>query len=311
MRPTRPAPAAVCAAAAMATGCGSESAEPSELAATLPGDPEVVTYLDLDAAREALSLPEDADPADQEALDGLDQDDPLVEFFSVSGSALPHVSDALTRTFELDATGLAIDHAQVSAAATSRVAEGGPVEVLQSDQSFDEVAEELEDTGFEQDGDVLSGESADPKPALPYVADAGDGRIVIASTREQADGAIAGGDEEPSESIALLDDLDQPQRAASGISSEGSCLTGFAVGGEVGGGGLEIVLQVDGEADADRVAGEVPALAGESPPRLGEPTVDGDLVAVTASAPTAEEGASGAELVAGGFIAPEALYDCG
>ncbi|HEX6117663.1 MAG TPA: hypothetical protein VFY99_11220 [Solirubrobacterales bacterium] len=259
----------------------------------LPGDPKQGLYLDLEAAREELGLPDDADPADWDALRNREEGDPLAEFVSAASPTLPHVQDSRVKYFELDAVGEAIDHSQVSAAAAG-VGDDGSVTLLQSDQSFDEIAQELEEGGFERNGDVLVGESAGPEPVLPFVGDAGDGRIVVASTAEQAERAVAGDEE------------------ASGVTPDEGCITGWAAGREIGEPEVAVVLRIDDGAQADRVADEVPLLTtGAGDAAVGEPEVDGDLVEATVTpTPEDEDATRGAGSGIGGSIAIE-LYDCG
>ena len=292
-------------------GCGSDSesdsteaGESSDLAALLPGDPEFVSYLDLDAAREELGLAEDTDPVSEEALHGEAEDEQAVELFLAAGSVLPHVTESFSQRFEIDATAAAIDHSRVSAAATGEGGAGGRAVVLATDQPFAEIAESLESAGFEADGDVLAGDGVNPEPAFPYVAEAGDGTIVVAGELAAAEEAAAGEVEE-GEAAALLAELDQPQRQAN-VAATG-CVTGSATGGDVGGSELEIVVRVDGEPEAERVESEAALLTGETV-ELGEPEIDGDLVRVTATAPETDDPTG---QFAGGGIFPEDVYDCG
>jgi hypothetical protein len=289
----------------LAAGCGSDSGSSdteADLAAALPGDPMFVSYMDFDAAKEALGLPDDADPVDFDALGSLDDPTPEGELVDAARSALPHASEAFSVRFEADSTTAAIDHTQVSAAAASidtRVA------VLESDQPFDAIAEELEASGFELDGDVYDGESAEPEAQLPYVADLGDGRLVVAAELAEAEAAVAG-DTVAGEAAALLDELESPQRQAVAIEDEGACVTAFALGGEPGGSEVELVFAVDGEAEADRVASELDT--GEAPTELGEPEVADGVVHLTATPPEGE--ADVASLFSGGALVADELYDC-
>jgi hypothetical protein len=310
---TRAYPAAALAALAAVTaaiGCGSGSSpEPSDLAASLPGDPPFVSYLDLAAAKEALELPDDADPADYGAIDDLDDPTPEAQLVQAARNSLPHVTEAFTVTFEPDATTEAIDHTQVTAAASSLSPEaGGRAAILATEQPFDEIAEALEASGFELDGDVYAGESAEPKPQLPYVADLGDGRIVVAAELADAEEALAG-KAEPAEAATLLAELDAPQREATEVDLDDTCVTAFALGGEPGGSEVELAFTVDAEAVADRVPSEVELVTGDEPAQLGEPDVDGETVRVTATPPEGVTDPS--TLFAAGAILGNELYDCG
>src|SRR5688500_390140 len=105
MAPGRVAPLALLACtAALAAGCGSDSpsSEPGELAGSLPGDPMCVSYMDFDAAKEALGLPDDADPVDFDALESLDDPTPAGELVHAASNALPHAGEAFSVTFEAD-----------------------------------------------------------------------------------------------------------------------------------------------------------------------------------------------------------------
>jgi hypothetical protein len=297
--------ASAASVAALVAGCGSDSSDPGELADALPGDPSIVSYIDLDAAREALELPDDADPADYDDLGDPSDPTPESQLVTAAANALPHVTEPFLRRFETDATALAFDHSQVSAAAASQDPEAR-VAVVQTDQPFDEIADSLESSGFELDGDVYAGESVEPAVAFPYVADLGDGRVVVARDREQADAALAGEDE-PGEAAELLAEVEPPQREATAITTEETCVTGLALGGTPGGSEVEIALRVDGEADGELVADELPASLGGEPVSLDEPEADGDLVRVTA---TAAEDVDISALYASGALMPDQLYDC-
>ena len=287
-------------------GCGSGSSDAGELAGALPGDPQFVSYLDIAAAREALELPDDADPADYSQIEDPDDPPPESQLVTAAGNVLPHVKEPQVVTFDDDATSAAIDHSQVTAAAASIDPEGRAA-ILETDQSFDEIAEALEGSGFELDGDVYAGETAEPEPAFPYVADLGDGRIVVAAELEDAEAALAGEDE-ASAAATLLGELEAPQREAVTPGDE-SCVTGFAIGGEPGGSEVEIVFTVDGEPDLDLVTSEL-ELSPVTEAELGEPEIDGETVHVTMTlggdAPT-----DPSALFAAGAILPADLYDCG
>jgi hypothetical protein len=293
-------------AAFLAAGCGSDSADSGELADALPGDPGIVSYIDLDATREALELPDDADPADYDQLGDPSDPTPESQLVTAAASALPHVTEPFTRRFETDATALAIDHTQVSAAAASEDPEARAA-LLETDQPFDEIADSLESSGFELDGDVYVGDSIEPEVAFPFVADLGDGRVVVARERELADDALAGEDD-PGEAAQLLAEVEQPRRQASAIPSDDACVTGLALGGTPGEFELEIAIRVDGEADAGLLVDELPATVGGEPVPLGEPEADGDLVHVTA---TPDEVVDLSALYASGVLLPGELYDCG
>ena len=200
---------------------------------------------------------DDADPADYDQLEGLEDDEPGALLVEAAADSLPHASDSFNLYFEADATTEAIDHTQVTAAAAAQDPDGRAA-VLQTDQSFDEIAESLEAAGFEEEGDVYAGESGDPEPAFPYVADLGDGRIVVAEERAQAEEALSE-DGEASEASQLLGELEPPQRQAATIAAEDSCVTTFGIAGEPGGSELQIAFSVDGEADEDRVPSEAEA----------------------------------------------------
>jgi len=294
-------------AAVLAVGCGSDSAEPNDLAGALPGDPEIVSYLDIEAAREGLDLPDDADPADYDELGDPEDPTPEAELVLAGASTLMHVTEPFTMRFEEDATANAFDHTQVSAAASSQDL-GGRAVILETDQPFDEIAEELEGAGFERDGDVLSGDSVNPEVAFPYVADVGDGRILVAKELAQTEEALAG-DGEPGEAVELLGELEASQREVVTVTPDDSCITGFGVGGDPGGSELEIVLTVDGEADADAVAGELDLYPGDDPVALGEPEVDGESIRLSAT--TESDPINPSNLIATGAIAGDGVYDCG
>jgi hypothetical protein len=290
-------------------GCGSdsdsgESSASTDLAASLPGDPTAVYYLDLEATRQELGVAADTDPVSEEALTGDADDEQAAELYLTAGIVLPHVTESFSERFELDATGEAIDHSQVSAAASGEGGDGGRAVVLATDQPFDEIAQSLEAAGFEADGDVLSGANADPEPAFPYVAETGDGTVVLATELAAAEEAAAG-ETSASDAAALAGKLDQPQRQA--LAAEQDCVRGFAVGGDAVGGELEIVIRVDGEPDADRVANEAALISGGTIV-LGEAEVDGDLVRVTATAPEGGDEPTGE--FAGGGVFTDDVYEC-
>jgi hypothetical protein len=188
-------------------GCGGDDTSDTngglaadELAALLPdaGIPQAAA-VDVVAAKEAAGLPEDADPI-------VLGDTPEENRFAFSTFfAMRHLSVVTDNPVRR-----ALDHSLITAYAAHPFVADEAVTLVSTSQSFEDIADALEEDGWEREGDVLSTEG-DPE-ALGYTAvAAGDGHLVLGYSSDGVS-AVATGSAEPSESgeLKALENLDAP-----------------------------------------------------------------------------------------------------
>lgn len=134
-----------------------------------PPEPHLF-YLDLEAAREQLGLPDDADArATQPSPQGDGISEEQIALFNAA-------SPAFTFAVRPGRSPLAdaIDTGQVSGAASSVLFSRQAVSALRTGQAFDEVATALEGQGYRRDGSLL----VPTGPAEVYDLVVGDGSWV-------------------------------------------------------------------------------------------------------------------------------------
>lgn len=255
----------------------------ADLAEKLPASVTNATYVDLDGLRDQLGLAADADPT-QVSTDPEKPPEPEQATFTAgAGIAIQGLASGV----EDDPVGEAVDGGQInSAIAGTAVEEGtaGPVTLIDTDQSFDDIASSLEQNGFDRDGAVLeAGEPDNSKPGLPVppalnvVADAGDGVVAFSSSRELAESA--GGDD-ASPVAGLLGEVDGVQRSAA-VMEGADCIVETASGLNADPAEGELVITLDEEAneknliDSDQTA----ALGIE----VSEPVLTGERISLTFS----------------------------
>ncbi len=266
----------------------------------LSSDSFVVQVADLAAFREQLGLPEDADalpdtPADVDE----DPDDPGRRLLTASTITMPELSFAI-QTLERDPIAEAFDGTAITGAATSGATEG-TLSAIRTGQPFDELADALEDKGYERDGDTLS----NPDARIVEVTDAGDGVFVIAGDGASAADAVADPSGGPAEAVALLEPRDEPLGQAVTGLAEG-CVQAFGGWENAPGTAGTIRLTLNQEADADRV--DVALIEENASLATSEPVVDGDSVEIPFENPGENSGSPIRDLL---ISFPSEIYDCG
>jgi hypothetical protein len=306
------APIAVLATSLALLGCGNDTPDTDgglsakELAAKLPdgGTPQAAA-VDVDAAREAARLPADADPTEistspRELRFGLST------FFALRDLAA--LTDNPVRA--------ALDHGLISAYAAHPYVSDEAVTLLSTSQDFDELAQSLEDEGWERDGDTVS-TSGDPEELTYTAVGAADGFVVLGYSTEAVE-AVADGDSAPSETgeLEALDGLDAPVVAA--VIPEGeraACLESVTFEDFVDG-TFALHVNVEGKADVKKVSPELRGEAASTGFKITSERAQGGTVTLDMEAPEEAELQqlvnSPAVLVAGALDENgPLLYDCG
>lgn len=117
---------------------------------------------------------------------------------------------------------------------------------MATDQPFDEIADSLADLGWSRDGDAM--EDTEGRNSLDFAADAGNGRILVADTRETLDAALNGeGDEYPH--ADLLKDLPGSVRTVVAVEEGSGCATVAGAGENAETRQGELVFEPVGDAD--------------------------------------------------------------
>lgn len=213
------------------TACSSDDDDPgatgaaAELARHLPADGRDLLLIDLDAAREAYDLPEDA---------GLDREQGFEGFQALVASALP--TDVRSDPDLRDA----IDTGALHTSAQTTAVE--PVTVLRTDQPWDDLVGELVAAGWERAGDrATRGERT--------VAHDGD-LVVWASGAEAADAALEPHDRAVHGLVTVTDLVDRVVVFGLALpgSSEPTCATGVVVGQDPGDAAGDVAVRVQGGA---------------------------------------------------------------
>lgn len=305
----------VLATAAIAfAGCGGSDDNASSAAAPveyLPAEAVNLAVVNFDATRADLDMPEDADIIDVEALTGdeFDAQSPEARLFNAATIAVPPARQ-LAQTLAPTPLAEALDGGAISAAAQALAGSPQGVGAIETTQSFDELAETLAGDGYERDGDVLT----NPDEEFGEIADAGDGVWLIGDADAEAGlrpaelaESKSGG---PTELVELLaaGDEDAPIGVAASFANQDPsgelCIVAFGGHENPEGTAGDFILEVEGDADPDRVRADALDFA-----ETGEPSVDGSTVTLPF---TAEGGIAsnpvGNVLAQFGFAG---LYDCG
>ena len=239
-------------------GCGgSDSVEqpangsdPAELIARVPPDFQL-GYVNLAGAREQLDMASDTDPSAREAKPDSDE----AELAGVAAVALHFMLIP-------EPTALAeevVDWGAVSEAASNRIFGVPGITVIRTTQPFDQIAQELEERGFERDGDVVELDRGFVNQDHAVFADAGEGIVVLGWTRQAVDRALSETPAADPLQLSLLTSVEGVSRNAfTGGLPE--CVRGVATGQsfdpELG----EIRIEVKGRADEKRLRDPEPTL---------------------------------------------------
>ena len=228
----------------------------------LPAGATSGSYADLDSLRAQLGLPADADPG------GAKDTEQVERFGVIAGSIMVQL------TIPNDPVAEAVDGSQVHAAAGN--AEGGYFAVIETDQPFDEIADELERAGFKRDGDVLESRTA---RGFNIVADGGGQGIVILGQEPADVEAAAAGKDPPGAVSNLLTGLDTAERAAITFA-RGGCVESMTLAANAEPPDAELVYATGAPATVDNFQSGAVAGAGVE---LGEPSAAGNKLTVPVS----------------------------
>ena len=267
--------------------CGGGDDDPSaELLERLPPESQAVASVDLEAVREAAGEGGEAEER--------------VRFAAALG--LPYLARP-------QATPLrdAIDLAQVRAVATNSFAAEDSLAVVDSEQSFDDLAAALEREGYAREGELLVSDARLFEVVYPVVGEA-DGLLLLGGSRaavEEAAEREDGGDEELLELLAALEDA--PVRGAGLLS--GGCLRGVAISDQLDPPEGELVLQVRGVPSADRVRLDEDTIGPSPGLELGEIDVGGSFATVPYEYDPAPGSFALIRLLQSD-VPPSRLYDC-
>ncbi len=276
----------------------------AKLAAYLPTDAPLIAEVDVAAARRELGLDPDADATDIEAVADAQAglDDPSGELVTATATGIPPVTSFLLAG-EKDPFVEALDGSEISAAVSNQSDPDGPVSVIATSQSFEDLASKLEDGGYERDGDTLT----DPSAVVAEVASAGNGVVVATGKGASATDLIDSPPGGPAELTSLLDFGAGSMSAATAVTTDqSSCVTALGARGPADATGGTARLQVDGTADAANVDTVALNAANVKP---GEPKADGDTVEIPFTAPPQPGGNPVGQVLV--TADPAKLYDCG
>ena len=287
-----------------------DSDDGTALVDRLSDDSFSLATVDLAAVREQLGI----DPDDElEYNEDLLEDEIGGRYFGLAVVALPYL--AIGPDVPLAD---AIDPGLVSETANNSVGTGESAVVLRTEQSFDEIAEELEEEGYEEEGDLLVAEEGTPFIAYRYVGTDGD-VVVLAQSEEAAEDALESPDEPlDSGAATMLAIVEGTARVAIGLDNTLECGEAFAVAVNADPADGEFVAYAGSDADTDDV---LPALEEDDDelrdPRVAstgiEPTdaeVDGDYVRVTFDYGEPELAVRTPLDLLSSELLPSSLYDC-
>lgn len=265
------------ASAALLGGCGGDGGDRDELLARLPAGSQFIAYSDLDAVRQDLDLPDDADPTEVEGGFAFAQ--------SVVGLDLgvgPGDFDTLPLLRLEDADAIASSTGSETATVISTEADPETVATTLADAGF---AEEGEDTFAREDTAIALG----------------DGVIGVARTPEEAEALVGEPGDDPPEPFAQAE-IEGSVISSTALDSDDGCLS-YVVSTDQPTEGGEIVFFPVDQPDLTRV--DVP-----DEEQFGEPRVEGDSVRVDV-APDSEGDPAIATLAAYDALALLLVtYDC-
>lgn len=284
-------------------GGGGDAAPTDGLTQYVPNDASLLSVVDVAEARSELGLPADADAADLEALTTEGLEAPASQLVLATSLGAPPLAVAALSGAP-NPLAEAIDGTAIQAAASNEGDTSGPVAVIRTEQSFDDLAGQLTEAGWERDGDTIT----DPEgERVAEITDAGDGMIVMSGKGASAQELVAAPPGGPEDMADLLARGGPSVGLATKIPpSNGGCLRVF--GGRETADNTEGVMrfQLDDAADADKVD-----LSGldDSGLTAGEVTVDGDVVEAPFTADLGPSANPINEVLAN--FAFTGFYDCG
>jgi hypothetical protein len=244
------------------------------LTSYLPTDATLLAVVDVARAREELGLPPDADAADVAALgsEGLEAPGSQLVLAAALG-ATPLAVAALSGA--PDPVAAALDGGAIEAAASNQGDPEGPVAVIRTRQSFDDLASKLADAGWERDGETITNTDEE---RVSEITGAGDGVIVFSGSGASAKELVASPPGGPKAMAALLAGDGPSVGLATMIpESQGGCLRVF--GGRETADNTEGVMRFELDGAADPGAVDLSGLE-ESGIKVGKAEVAGDVVEV-------------------------------
>jgi hypothetical protein len=235
---------------------------------TLPGRDDAFAYADLRRARNQLGLPRNSDIA------GGGQRRRLLLSFALR--PLFRFLTAVVGEPSLGPLGDLLDTRRLDAAVGTSFAFSGPgseevwpwdVLVLRTRQPFREIADRLRAEGYEDTRDGLLVTNRPPprqlslyphKVPFPAAGDAGGGVVVFGGSRSAVRAALQGAGAELTPTVALLGQLPGVGRVATGASGWGPsasapCVVAIGLGEDAAPREGQIVVLVDGKAEARRL----------------------------------------------------------
>lgn len=289
-------------------GCGGGGDEgtgemsSTELLQMLPEaeQPQVVAA-DVDAAREAAGLAGDADPTDLDSGQSRNRFvvSTFVGLWNISFPNNNPVRDAL-------------DHSVISAYAAHLFQEPGAITLVATTQPFDDLAEGLEEAGYERDGDVVFSDG-DPEELSYTAAAPGDGFLVLGYDPDTVR-RVAAGEAEPASSPeveAVLAHDDAPVVAAI-APEEPECIVTMTSTDQVEGGGT-LYIRTAGKPDLDAFQRlDSPAFSSIGF-GVGEPQIAGDEISIEIEVDPSGSGLVNPVVAVAStlLLAPDEIYDCG
>lgn len=226
------------------------AAKPVELARYLPEDTRFVQAVDVTAARKELDLPDDANALPSSSRLLPRPKSPEAQLFDVTSNAYPILIDAFDSRF--NAKGASpLDGTLVRAAASGDTRFG----LVSTAEPIEDIEAKLELADYSLEGRIYEAGQKTPAAASRFVADAGNGRIVFADTREEAQEILrrALNDAEPGEAAEALEPASGSVRLAITNEQKRSCVTAFAAAQEATDEGAALALTISGEKpDPDR-----------------------------------------------------------
>jgi hypothetical protein len=223
-----------------------DAAEPTGLVDRLSSEALYLGIVDLVAVREELGLDPDAAVPTTESA----SEDPVLGRYY----GLATVGLAYLRFSDDVGAAAAIDSGLVSEAASAEALDGRVV-VLRTDQPFEEIADGMEDEGYERDGDLLVSDDRSPTGGFRFVGSVDD-VVILGASAAAVDEALEAGDEPLASAAAtMLAAVEGPARVgvAANPDRELECGSSFGIGVNAEPAEGEFVAYTGGAGDAENV----------------------------------------------------------
>jgi hypothetical protein len=223
-----------------------DAAEPTALVDRLSSEALYLGTVDLAAVREELGLDPDAEvPTAESASDHR----VLGRYYGLASVGLAYL-----RFSDDVGAAEAIDSGRVSEAAS---AEGldGQVVVLRTDQPFEEIADGMEEEGYERDGDLLVSDDRFSTGGFRFVGSVDDVVILGVSAAAVDEALEAGAEPLASAAATMLAAVEGSARVgvAANADRELECGSSFGIGVSAEPAEGEFAAYADGDGDPDNV----------------------------------------------------------